>query len=140
MDFVMDAYCGIYCGACPNLLATRAGTGTNPCHGCKSKAPTGYCATCGIKTCATQKGFEFCCECPEFVSCERMQQFMNDKNWPYQQNAAKNMEWIQLNGISSWLQVQEQRWLCANCGSSYSWWTETCPQCGQAVASYKADL
>lgn len=140
MDFVLDGYCGVYCGACPNLLATRARTGTNHCYGCKSKATTGYCASCGIKTCATQKGLDFCGECPKFGSCERIQQFMSDKDWPYQQTVARNMQSIHRNGISNWLEDQKQRWRCAACGTACSWWDENCPQCGQPVASYMADL
>lgn len=140
MEFVMDAFCGLYCGACPNLLATKTGSGTNPCCGCKSELPTGFCATCGIKACAAQKGYEFCNECVELNTCEMMQNFLNDKNWPYQQSVIKNMEVIRQDGLSNWVAAQEQRWRCANCGSSHSWWNETCPQCGQAVASYKAEL
>ena len=49
MDFVLHGYCGLYCGAGPILLNTKAGTASEPCHGCKSKQPTGYCAVCGIK-------------------------------------------------------------------------------------------
>jgi len=39
MDFILHAYCGLYCGACPNLLNTRVGAGTERCHGCKSGQP-----------------------------------------------------------------------------------------------------
>jgi hypothetical protein len=74
------------------------------------------------------------------MSYEQMQKFMKDANWPYQQVVLKNMESIRRNGLSKWLEVKEQRWRCANCGRSHSWWDETCPQCGQAVANYLADV
>lgn len=32
MGYVIDAHCSLYRGACPNLLAAKAGTGENPCH------------------------------------------------------------------------------------------------------------
>lgn len=32
MGYGMDAYYCLYRGACPNLLAAKAGTGENPCH------------------------------------------------------------------------------------------------------------
>lgn len=140
MDFILHAYCGLYCGACPILLHTKAGTGTDQCHGCKSEQPTGYCAICSIKTCAIQKGFEFCGECPDFNSCEQMRKFVEDTTWPYQQGVLKNMETIQRDGLSKWLEEQDMRWRCANCSAVHSWWDETCPQCGQAVASYKVDV
>jgi hypothetical protein len=140
MDFILHGYCGLYCGACPIMLNTEAGTGTEQCYGCKSEQPTGYCAICGIKACARRKGYEFCNECSEYSTCELMQKFMEDTKWPYQQIVSNNMESIQKNGLSKWLEAQEQRWRCTNCGASHSWWDETCPQCGQAVASYKADI
>ena len=140
MDFILHGYCGLYCGACPIMLNTKAGTGTEQCYGCKSEQPTGYCAVCGIKACARGKGYEFCNECSEYGTCERMQKFLKDANWPYQQIVSKNMESIRQNGLSKWLEAQEQRWRCTNCGAFHSWWDESCPQCGQAVTSYKADI
>lgn len=140
MEFIPHGYCGLYCGACPIMLATKTGTGTDQCHGCKSEQPTGYCAVCGIKTCARGKGYEFCDECSAVDTCELMREFMNDAHWPYQQLVASNMASIRQHGLSTWLEQQEQRWRCADCGAPHSWWDETCPRCGHAVASYKADL
>lgn len=140
MDFILHGYCGLYCGACPIMLNTKAGTGTERCYGCKSEQPTGYCAICGIKACATQKGFEFCNECPEFNTCEQMRKFVEDTKWLYQKGVLKNMEMIRCDGLAKWLEGQEKRWRCTNCGVSHSWWDETCPQGGHAVASYEADV
>ncbi len=140
MDFILHGYCGLYCGACPIMLNTKAGLGSEQCYGCKSEQPTGYCAVCGIKACARGKGYEFCNECSEYSTCALMQKFLNDANWPYQQMVSNNMESIQRNGLPKWLEAQEQRWRCPNCGTSHSWWDETCPQCGHAVASYQAEV
>ena len=85
MDFILHGYCGVYCGACPIMLKTKAATGSEQCYGCKSEQPTGYCATCGIKACAREKGYEFCNECANLSTCELMQKFINDAYWPYQQ-------------------------------------------------------
>jgi hypothetical protein len=140
MEFVLDAYCGLYCGACPNLLATKTGIGNNLCLGCKSEQPTAYCATCGIKSCNQNKGYEFCYQCTEINSCELLKKFISDSQWPYQQGVLKNMEMIHNEGKKKWLEDQEKRWHCTNCGTPQSWFTETCPQCGQTVGDYKADL
>ena len=69
-----------------------------------------------------------------------MQKFLKDPNWPHQKIVPNNMESIRQNGLLKWLEGQEQRWRCQNCGASHAWYHESCPQCGQAVASYKADL
>ena len=69
-----------------------------------------------------------------------MQKSLKDTNWTYQRIMSKNMESIRQNGRSKWLEAQEQRWRCTNCGASHSWWDETCRQRGQGVASSKADI
>jgi hypothetical protein len=140
MDFVLDGYCGLYCGACPVMLEAKAGKAANPCYGCKSERPAGHCVTCAIKACAREKGYAFCDECAELSTCEKMQAFMVDPQWPYHQGVLKNMETIRRDGLAQWLEVQDRRWRCPSCGASHSWWDETCPQCRQAVANYRADL
>src|SRR5512138_3325071 len=121
MDFVLDGYCGLYCGACPGMLATKAGTSGDPCYGCKSEQPAGHCANCGIKTCARSKGYEFCYECADLSTCPQLQQFMADPEWPYHPSVLKNMDRIRLEGLTKWLEEQDKRWRCANCGTSHSW-------------------
>ncbi|MFZ5810074.1 MAG: DUF3795 domain-containing protein [Chloroflexota bacterium] len=142
MKYVMDGYCGVYCGACPIMLATRAGNldEDQQCFGCKSEKPTRFCATCGIKACSQRKGYDFCYQCNELESCELMKQFVADVQYPYGQCVMKNMEIIQAIGLPQWLEMQDSRWRCQSCGLPHSWYHETCPQCGQSVADYKADL
>jgi rubrerythrin len=50
------------------------------------------------------------------------------------------MERIREESLPKWLEMQDKRWRCQACGAPHSWYHETCPQCGQAVASYRADL
>ena len=139
MDYVLHGYCGLYCGACPNLLNTRAGVGAEPCHGCKSEQPAGYCASCGMRACAQGKGHEFCSECPEFNTCGMLQDFLKNSNWPCEQIVSNNLELIRQKGLSKWLEMQERRWSCSSCGAPHSWWDETCPRCGRVVASYRME-
>jgi hypothetical protein len=99
-----------------------------------------FCATCGIKACALRKGYEFCYQCNELQTCELMQKFVADTQYPYGQCVVKNMETLQVMDLPKWLEMQDERWRCKNCGAPHSCYHETCLQCGQAVASYKADL
>jgi len=141
MEFVLDGYCGLYCGACPVLLKTRAGDEPAPCYGCKSNyISQHHCATCDIKACARQKGYAFCHECAELNTCERMHTFMAAPEWPYHQSVLKNLECVERDGLQPWLEEQAKRWRCPQCGAAHSWWDETCRQCGAAVSSYRADL
>ena len=123
------------------MLDTKVGRfgEAEQCFGCKSKKPIGFCATCGIKACAIEKEFEFCNECAELNTCDLMSQFVANEQYPYGKCVIKNMENIRVEGLQKWLQDQEKRWRCPDCGSTYSWYHRTCPQCGQAVANYQAD-
>jgi rubrerythrin len=50
------------------------------------------------------------------------------------------MQKIQEEGLANSLEMQDRRWRCKNCDAAHSWYHETCPQCGQAVANYQADV
>jgi hypothetical protein len=142
MQYILDCFCGVYCGACPNLLATKAGKleMEQQCYGCKSEQPTGFCSTCPIKACAISKGYEFCSQCSELSTCEYMNSFISDQQYPYGQCVLKNLEMIQVQGLATWLGDQEKRWRCDHCGEPHSWYQETCSKCGFAVNNYLADL
>ena len=142
MEYILDGYCGVYCGACPTMLATKAGIldERHQCYGCKSEKPTGFCNTCGIKACAINKGFNFCLECTEVRKCELLLKFISDQQYPYGQCVLKNMESILASGLTNWLKAQETRWSCEYCGEPYSWYQDRCTKCGIAVSNYQADL
>ncbi len=142
MDYVLDGYCGVFCGACPVMLATKAGKleGDMSCYGCKSEKPTGFCKTCRIKACAISKGFEFCIECGKITTCDLMQKFITDKQYPYGLCVLKNLKIIQTTGLVNWLEMQVKRWRCEHCGEPHSWYQETCSKCGFTVNNYLADL
>ncbi len=140
MEFVLDGYCGLYCGACSMLQETLSGKAEMPCYGCKSEAPAGHCATCAIKTCARSKGFEFCFECAELETCEKMIHFINDPQYPNGLNVPKNFKDIQAVGVKQWLSDQQTRWRCQNCGQSFTWYDQTCSHCDSPVKDYCADL
>ncbi len=109
------AYCGLDCGSCPALLATRrgdmealarvaerwgAGTGTTIgaesilCDGCKSS--TGrinkFCAICEIKDCAVGRGLATCAGCEEYA-CERLRRFP-----PFEVEGKSNLDRIRRGG------------------------------------------
>jgi rRNA maturation endonuclease Nob1 len=45
----------------------------------------------------------------------------------------KNLELICNNGVSNWLEEQKKRWSCPGCGTKFSWYDKTCPNCGRKV-------
>jgi predicted amidophosphoribosyltransferase len=151
MEFQRDGYCGLYCGACPNLLATENGTveelakarnmpaEDTVCSGCKSDRVSPWCTTCDIKLCAREKGYEFCGECSE-APCNLLTQFIEDKEYPYHLGVMKNLHAIREDSVTAWLEAQDPRWRCTSCNSKFAWQDETCSACGNPVSNYKADI
>jgi Protein of unknown function (DUF3795) len=94
----MIACCGLVCTDCPTYLATQAdddaarektakewsklyGAEIKPeqinCDGCQSEGGRlfGHCLECKIRSCAHDRGFVTCAECPDY-SCEQLEQVL----------------------------------------------------------------
>jgi hypothetical protein len=139
--FVPDAYCGLYCPACPNYMNTQANPGapriTESCKGCKSGiCCLSWCDHCNLKACAKSKNIEFCSACQEYP-CKDLVGFKNDSNYPYHSEVFGYLETIKMKGKETWLTEMRKRWSCPSCGTEFNWWMQTCAQCGKAVRGYK---
>jgi predicted RNA-binding Zn-ribbon protein involved in translation (DUF1610 family) len=151
MEFKLDAYCGLYCGACPMMIAHQSGeleafaerigreVEDVRCFGCKSDRVASFCATCELRQCAGDKGYDFCYQCDE-LPCEPFVDFRDAEEWPYHAAVPKNLARIQQIGVAAWLKEQDARWRCPECGTKFAWQDETCKHCGEKVSNYKADL
>ena len=140
-----DTYCGLYCGACSVMRANEEGRIKEQakewerqpeeitCHGCKSGVLSGYCKTCEIKACASEKGLEFCIEC-EAYPCKPLIAFRDDE-WPHHSVVTRNSDDLKRRGLERWLQDQAKRWSCPTCSHRTSWYDQTCPSCGEVVVS-----
>lgn len=142
-----DAYCGLYCGACPHYLASENGTieqlaasknGTAEdmrCQGCKSEVVSVWCRVCVLKQCARSKGLEFCGGCDQYP-CANLQGFINDPAYPYHQLVPQDLQTIGEKGLDVWLAEQDTRWRCPTCGTKHSWHDTTCPSCGSPTRNW----
>jgi len=142
MDFQLDSYCGLYCGACFIMTAYRQNrTDCLPddwvspihdkeikCYGCKSELVFENCRGCGIRKCAQIKKLEFCIQCSEFP-CEKFNH-LKKLNLAHHNVAIHSLEIIEKIGVQEWLKQQKERWICSNCGSPFSWYEQTCVNCG----------
>lgn len=147
MKFQEDSYCGLFCGACPVLIANKEDTvqetakewDMNPediqCHGCKSDTVSVYCRTCDIKECAENNQVEFCFQCAEYP-CDRLVAFRNDES-PHHSVVLKNLETIQEKGTQEWLEQQKFRWSCLECGTAFTWYDTVCKKCGNTLYNCK---
>ena len=140
--FRKDSYCGLYCGACELFLATQNGTldilaeqrNMTPeelrCYGCKSGKNSTYCTSCSIKQCAREKHFEFCVQCQNYP-CDPLRAFQQAH--PHKLPIFRNLQTIQEQGVAAWLEAQQQRWNCSNCGACFAYYDEFCGKCGQRL-------
>lgn len=136
MEFISDGFCGLYCGACPNFLGTKAGTEKNVCYGCKTDTNPEWCHNCELKACAKEKKLDFCYQCDEYP-CTNLEAFKNSPKYPYHQEVYDYMKTIAEEGKSTWLDQMKIRWSCTNCGEAASWWDLSCLKCGSTLKGYK---
>jgi len=122
-------------------MGTEAGLGEDPdfisCKGCKSDTVAkSWCAVCNLKSCAREKGLDFCYECNEYP-CDNLEKFKTDPQYPYHSEVYDNMTTIKKKGIGQWLIEMNSRWTCQSCGTPFSWWNESCKKCGTPSRGYK---
>jgi hypothetical protein len=107
------------------------------CDGCKSETACTYCTDCAIKRCNLEKGLEYCGQCPDFP-CEIIQSF-NDDKLAHHTGVIRNLQSINEITMETWLRRQAKRWSCAQCGTSFSWYDETCSSCGEELYNSKKE-
>lgn len=138
----LDAYCGLYCGACliyrctqeGNLAPAVATFGRTEeglaCDGCRSDRVTLACQKCWYRDCPAGKGYSSCAECPD-MPCESLKSLQT--RLPHLVEVVENLTRIRAVGASRWCAEQAERWVCPSCGKA-TWWYETaCADCGAAV-------
>ncbi|MBN1121900.1 MAG: DUF3795 domain-containing protein [Anaerolineae bacterium] len=146
-EFRFDTYCGGFCGACPQFIATESGTvdafaaqnnktpGEVICYGCKSDVLCGWCKICPLKKCAESRGLEFCGDCNEYP-CDVLQRHIDNPDYPYHSLVPQQMADIRAMGVDAWLAGQDRRWRCPTCNARFSWFDSTCPNCGAKTRSW----
>jgi ribosomal protein L40E len=149
MDVRSDAYCGLYCGACEIInaetepekerVAKMWGSTVEQvnCTGCKTDTLFIYCGSCKIRTCAMQKGVEFCFECDDYPCGIYEEGKAYLKQLPHLKAAAVNQNFIKENGLEKWFDDQKAKWACPECGTRFAWYTQECKKCGTDLRGIK---
>ena len=143
------APCGLYCGACiirsavkkndPQLIQRIAdglavylghpvGVEDVECEGCLSGVRAAPCRDCEIRDCATERGVDWCSQCDDFP-CQLITGFNNDE-FAHHSEVLDNIRRQQEIGVSAWVEEQEKRWRCPQCGQPRDWYTAQCSACG----------
>lgn len=146
------APCGLYCGVCAVLYASRddnrkfkellAGLykGKLPdsdnlsvedihCEGCLSEHPFGFCRTCGIKDCVRQKGIQGCHQCSEFP-CPLVESFPMPAG---KKVILRTIPYWKEHGTEVFVRDEEARYVCPDCGNRLFRGARRCNRCKKAV-------
>ncbi len=133
----MDAYCGLYCGAClcnivreeGNIEEVAAKTGRTieqlTCSDCKTAQMK---EDCSFVACCLAKDYRNCSECPD-MPCEDLARFASDGLY-HHILTIPNLLRIRAIGVDAWLSEQKQKYTCQECGARLSWSNMSCDHSG----------
>jgi hypothetical protein len=140
----LAAPCGLYCGVCGVYIAHRDNNtkfkerlatvyGVNAdqvrCGGCLSHDLFTYCRTCPIRSCTIEKGIEGCHQCSDFP-CP----FIDGFPLPVGKKVILRAipAWREL-GTERWMEEEEKRYHCPQCGCTLFRGAKRCRDCGSPV-------
>ncbi|MCU4176582.1 DUF3795 domain-containing protein [Carboxylicivirga sp. N1Y90] len=126
------AACGMNCGLCIGYLRDK-----NPSGGCFKKDDLnkpGSCRNCVIVNCKalakTTSGF--CYECGKYP-CSRLKRLNTRYRTKYGMSMLDNLNFITGKGMQSFLENEQSRWACENCGAGLSVHRPFCLECKAEV-------
>ena len=142
----MASVCGIFCSACSFYIATHedparldklaSSFGVSReavrCDGCRGGHRIDYCANCHMFQCATERGYQFCAECPE-CPCAELETFMAER--PHRADIRRDLVRIAEIGPEAWLVEATERHSCPDCGTLNSSYDLACRTCGRDPSS-----
>jgi hypothetical protein len=143
----LAAVCGLFCPACTIFIGTRedperlkmvAERVHRPveelqCDGCRTEKRCYYCRErCKMAKCASDKGVDFCGECPEYP-CEDLKVFQAEM--PHRIELWKSQERIREAGYKKWYAEMLEHYSCPGCGTINSTYDLKCRQCGKEPGS-----
>ena len=121
--------CGMNCGICIAFFGytTTGKKRKHPCSGCRSRK-----SDCAFikKDCdkLSTKQIEYCFECTDFP-CEKLKKLDNRYRTKYGMSMIENLEYIQKNGISKFVENERERWKCSKCGEVICVHNRKCYSC-----------
>ena len=151
-DFISP--CGLYCGVCAIYIAhcdknqkfkerlvnlykgKVAGKGTLPnanifstkdihCKGCLSEDLFMHCTQCEIRDCTKEKGYTGCHQCDEFP-CRFIENFPMTIG---KKVILRSVPYRREFGTKKWIQDEEARYYCPECGNKVFRGVTKCNQC-----------
>jgi hypothetical protein len=144
VDEKLLAPCGLYCGVCGVMFATRDGNekfreklagfyGVTVedlhCEGCMSDTRATFCQVCHIRSCVQEKGYQGCHECNDWP-CEYIESFPVPVGKKVIMRAIPY--WREV-GTEKYVADEEKRYLCPSCGYHLFRGAKRCRYCKTEV-------
>lgn len=133
MEEDLIAPCGMNCSLCVSYLAMKnnlkkKGFGKSYCAGCLPRGKN--CAFMKKHCDLVGKGLvRFCYLCQDFP-CRRLKALDKRYRTKYHLSMIENLEFIQGHGIGAFLEQEEAKWGCSECGQSICCHNGLCLNCG----------
>ncbi len=123
------APCGINCRLCRAYFRDK-----NPCPGCRSdetRFKSKSCVSCKIKNCGKLASGEpqYCYECNDFP-CQALIHLEKRYTATYKLSPLDNLRRIKEAGVDRFVENENSKWACSECGSMLCMHTPECPSCG----------
>ena len=99
------------------------------CNGCMSDDIFGYCQVCPIRDCIKEKGYEGCYQCDDWP-CKLIENFPI----PVGKKVILRVipRWREI-GTEKWIEEEEKRYHCQDCGNPLFRGANRCNKCGNSV-------
>jgi hypothetical protein len=133
METALIAACGMNCALCSAYLAReydlkKQGIMKTYCAGCR---PRGKNCIFMKKSCERLGNglAQYCYECTEYP-CRRLKHLDKRYRTNYHMSMIENLDFIQEQGIETFLKKEEEKWRCPECGGTISCHGGLCFKCG----------
>ena len=126
IPFILIAPCGMNCGICMAYLRKR-----NKCVGCNIESPqrAKHCSICKIKNCTERpEGSQFCFDCTKYP-CTRLKHLDKRYRTKYAMSMIENLNRIRDLGLDRFMEVENTRWVCPECGNPICVHNKRCYHC-----------
>ncbi|MHC1774922.1 MAG: DUF3795 domain-containing protein [Lentimicrobium sp.] len=121
------APCGVICDICLGFQRDK-----NTCAGCNNSGNKPYhCTVCSIKACDEKKGNDklLCYDCISFP-CRRIKDLNKRYTLKYGESPVQNLNKIKENGLTQFIDTENEKWKCGKCGQLLCVHSEVCLICG----------
>lgn len=133
MEKELIAPCGMNCALCVSYLAMKndlnqQGFSKRYCFGC---LPRGKNCTYMKKHCSLlAKGLvRFCYQCDDFP-CDRLKALDQRYRTKYHMSMIENLSFLEEHGMERFLEQEEEKWSCPECGGVICCHNGLCLSCG----------